>query len=231
MAAPTSLTTATPTPLPSPPPDFNSSPAWQLPGWFEPVIVVTILFGACYFTRRRRFSLLRSSRKRSSLLDDDSGAGLLSDSDLSGTSTPELSDLEDDDETDFVSFGTLKNPPKRRNCCGMAIHTPNTSRFKHNFHSRIMQKFPFLLEMFYWVLTYALYRLTHVFAQAHFSESIWDVAQENGLRVLWAEQFSWARFAFPIQEIEVQKWFMANHGTFLTVLNKFYALVHIPGGV
>lgn len=94
-----------------------------------------------------------------------------------------------------------------------------------------MQKFPFLLEMFYWILTYAIYRLTHVFAQAHFSESIWDVAQENGLRVLNVEQFSWARFAFPIQEIEVQRWFLKNHGTFLTVLNKFYALVHIPGGV
>lgn len=31
---------------------------------------------------------------------------------------------------------------------------PNNSRFRHSFQSRTLQRFPFLLEIFYWDLTY-----------------------------------------------------------------------------
>lgn len=191
-------------------------------------LVACLLFGACYFTRRRRFSVLRP-RKYRSILDDESVTsenGLLSgDSD---SSSRESSDREDSG-SEYIS--TLKNPRKQRSCCGVPVTTPNTARFKDNWHSRVLYKFPFLLEMFYWVLTYIIYRFTHIFAQAYFSKSIWDVAQENGLRILAFEQFSPFRFAFPVLEIEVQNWFLNNHPLFLTVLNKFYALIHIPGTV
>jgi hypothetical protein len=38
-------------------------------------------------------------------------------------------------------------------------------------------------------------------------------------------------FLWPIRELEVQQWFMHGHQTFLTVLNRSYALIHIPGTV
>ncbi|KAI5814443.1 PAP2 superfamily-domain-containing protein [Pyronema omphalodes] len=85
--------------------------------------------------------------------------------------------------------------------------------------------------MFYWILTYFLYRLTHVFSQAMFSDSIWDTAESNALKILYLEQFTPLRFFFPIQEISVQKYFLSSHPTLLTILNKAYALIHIPGTV
>lgn len=195
-------------------------------------VVACILFGACYFTRRRRYSVFGGVRKRISILDDDSVSSrnaLLSGSDTE-LSSRESSDGEDDDSY-YSDISTLKNPPKRRSCCGITFWTPNTSRFKDNWHSRVLHKFPFLLEMFYWVITYIIYRLTHIFAQLYFEKSIWDVAQANGLRILAFEQFSPFRFAFPVMEIQVQNWFLQNHPLFLTILNKFYALIHIPGSV
>jgi hypothetical protein len=87
------------------------------------------------------------------------------------------------------------------------------------------------MEMFYWILTYAIYRASHILSQEMFSDDIWDTAQANGLSVLAAEQFTPLRFLLPIQEITVQKWFMNGHEGLLTFLNKAYALIHIPGSV
>jgi len=114
---------------------------------------------------------------------------------------------------------------------GALITTPNTSRFKRHFHSRILHKFPFLMEMFYWVLTYASYQISRFAAQALASKDIWELAKANGLKVLWVEQFSFLRFLFPVEELEVQRWFMNDHETLLTVLNRVYALIHIPGSI
>lgn len=95
-----------------------------------------------------------------------------------------------------------------------------------------MQKFPFLMEMFYWIITYGFYRCTSLTSQALFSKTgIWDVAQDHGLSILEFEQDSWASFLWPVHERDVQQWFMHGHQTFLTVLNRSYALIHIPGTV
>lgn len=85
--------------------------------------------------------------------------------------------------------------------------------------------------MFYWIITYLFYRLTKVLSQKIFSESIWKVAEDHGLAVLQFEQFSWLSFLFPLKEHDVQQWFMHGHQTALTVLNRAYALIHIPGTV
>jgi hypothetical protein len=136
------------------------------------------------------------------------------------------------DDDSYDSLTTVKNPPKKRHCCGAVIYTPNSSRFSEHFHSKIMQKYPFLMEMFYWVITYLFYRSTKMASQAIFSQTgIWDVAQDHALAILEFEQFSWLSFLWPVRENEVQQWFMHGHQTFLTVLNRSYALIHIPGTV
>lgn len=109
--------------------------------------------------------------------------------------------------------------------------TPNSSQFARNCHSRALYKFPFLVEIFYWIITFAIYRMTHILSQEIFSDDIWDTAQMNGLHVLAVEQFTPLRFLLPVQEIEVQRWFMDGHHGLLTFLNRFYALIHIPGTV
>jgi hypothetical protein len=86
--------------------------------------------------------------------------------------------------------------------------------------------------MFYWVINYAFYRMTAVMSARIFAgRGIWDVAQEHGISVLEAEEFGFFSFLFPTREVDVQQWFMHGHQDALTVLNKCYALVHIPGTV
>ena len=192
-------------------------------------MVASILVGSMIITRRRGIRLLGGKWNKNGLLDADldddsarSSDDLLAQEYMLGTSSSWSED----------SMSTMKNPPKKRSCCGAVIYTPNSSRFSNHFHSRIMQKFPFLMEMFYWIITYAFYRCTSVMSQALFSKTgIWDIAQDHGLAILEFEQFSWLSFIWPVHERDVQQWFMHGHQTFLTVLNRSYALIHIPGTV
>lgn len=85
--------------------------------------------------------------------------------------------------------------------------------------------------MFYWIITYQFYRLTKILSQMIFSKSVWDVAQTHGLEVLDFQEFGWLSFLFPWKELDVQQWFMHGHQTALNVLNRAYALIHIPGTV
>ncbi|KAG9233949.1 hypothetical protein BJ875DRAFT_28395 [Amylocarpus encephaloides] len=206
-------------------PEWNSAPAWKLPGWAEPIMVASILVGAMIINRRRGYRIFQRNTQYN-LSNDDTDSTRSSDDLLARDYMID----SDADSTEYMS--TMKNPPKKRRLCGIILYTPNTSRFADHFHSRIMQRFPFLMEMFYWIITYAFYRCTSVLSNALFSETgIWDVAQDHGLAVLEFEQFSWLSFLWPVHERDVQQWFMHGHQTFLTVLNRSYALIHIPGTV
>jgi hypothetical protein len=209
-------------------PDWSSAPAWKLPGWAEPVMVASLLIGAMILTRRRNFRLF-GRRPEYGLLDEEPDSARSSD-DYLAREYMMASDSADDSSQD--SLTAMKNPPRRRECCGISFFTPNTTRFADNLHSRIMQKYPFLMEMFYWIVTYALYRCTKIMSEALFSETgVWDNAEAHGLAILEFEQFSWLSFLWPVHERDVQQWFMHGHQTFLTVLNRSYALIHIPGTV
>ncbi|KAK2771109.1 hypothetical protein FQN53_005211 [Emmonsiellopsis sp. PD_33] len=203
-------------------PEWNSEPMFQLPSWGEPLIVFIILFASMVATRRRGLNIFQgNNRKSPSILDRCDYA-------QSDEALLAYSYADGDDATETIATSTMQ----QRNCCGRVIKTPNTSIFAGRLQSRIMQKFPFLVEMFYWIITYFFYRMTKVISQAAFSKTgIWDVAQQNGIRVLEIEESSWLRFLFPWTEHDVQYWFMNGHQTALTILNRFYALVHIPGTV
>ncbi|TKA71764.1 hypothetical protein B0A49_02630 [Cryomyces minteri] len=190
---------------PSGPLLWDSKPAWKLPGWAEPLMVSAILFGAMFTTRRRGYRILPShpGQRRSHLdIEPDSAR-----------SSDELLACDPETEAD-CSLATAKQLPKQRSCRGLVVYTPNTYRFKDNLHSRLLQRFPFLVEMFYWIITYAFYRMTRIASQQVFAKTgIWEVAQAHGVSVLEAEEFSWLGFLFPIRERDI------------------YALMHIPGTV
>lgn len=203
-------------------PEWNSHPAWKLPGWAEPLMVATILFGAMFMTRRRNFRIFDKSSSQSGILDR---------SDTQGSSDHLLS-YEDIDGDEYDEVSTAKFPPKIRRTCCCTVATPNTSRFRNNIHSRLLQRFPFLNEMLYWIINYAFYRMTSIMSQKIFAKSgIWNVSQNHGIAVLEAEEYGPLSFLFPIRERDVQQWFMHGHQDALTVLNKCYALIHIPGTV
>ncbi|KAF1948457.1 hypothetical protein CC80DRAFT_498116 [Byssothecium circinans] len=199
---------------------WNSKPAWKLPGWVEPLVVASILFGFMYLTRRQNYRIFGASRD--SYLDRPDSNG----------SSDNLLAPSSDEDSEYESVSTTKDPPKLRRCCCCVLALPNTSRFRNHFHSRILQKFPFLIEMFYWIINYAFYRMTSILSQKLFAETgIWGVAQDHGIAVLEAEEYGWLSFLFPIREREVQQWFMHGHQNALSTLNRAYALIHIPGTV
>lgn len=176
-------------------------------------------------TRRRGVSILvnRKSHYYDSFLDEPDSA----------TTTDDLLWYDTQHDIDPQSpLGVSKHRSKQRNCCGLTMVSPNSSRFSLYLQSRILQKFPFLVEVFYWIITYLFYRLTKVVSQEIFSKiGIWDVAQDHGLAVLEFEQFGWLSILFPVTEHDFQQRFMHGHQTALTVLNRAYALIHIPGTV
>jgi len=172
-----------------------------------------------FVTRRRDYPIVPKRKKYyNSLLDDPSAA----------TPPDDLLWRNDDAQEPLASS---KHPKKRRTCCGIVFHTSNTSRFAEHIHSRILQKFPFLIEMFYWIITYLFYRMTKVISQRMFSEEIWQIAEDHGLQILEFEEFGPLKFVFLWREHHVQTWFMSAHQTALTILNRAYALIHIPGTV
>jgi hypothetical protein len=74
--------------------------------------------------------------------------------------------------------------------------------------------------------------MTSITSQRIFgATNIWEVAQDHGIAVLEAEQFSRLSFLYPIKERNVQQWFINGHQDALTFLNRTYALIHIPGTV
>ena len=134
-----------------------------------------------------------------------------------------------EDKQDYMT--ATNHPSKKQTLLGFTFETPNTFRFKNNTHSRMLQRFPFLLEMFYWVINYCFYRMTAILSQKIFSgRGIWEVAESHGLAVLEIERRGFLSYLFP-RELDIQQWFIHNHQGALSVLNKVYALIHIPGTV
>lgn len=185
------------------------------------------MIGSVALNRRRGFRIFESARGRSPT------RSLLPHNNSQDVSPDGFTDSDSYTSGDSDVFISTKYPPKKRNCCGMVVRTPNSSRFADNVHSRILAKFPFLIEMFYWALNFLFYALTKAIAQLTFSgyDGLWQLAQDHGVLILDIEHKSWLRFLFPIQESAFQAWFLNGHLTAITFLNRIYSLVHIPGTV
>ncbi|KAI0424040.1 integral membrane protein [Xylaria sp. FL1042] len=193
--------------------------------WMEPVVIVVVLLTAMYVTRRKNYSIFRRSPEESarSLLSPESQRSSSSD-----WERPE----------DLPSL----HPPKTRRIFGRwTVRTPNSSRFARHFHSRILQKFPFLVEMFYWAIALVLYRGT-ILITSHWyggSQGLWDIAQGHGTSILefeaWITGMSGVTNNTRFVEWRIQQWFLTGanlgdwRGSALQFLNRAYALIHIPG--
>lgn len=184
-------------------------------------IVVSIMISSLVFNRRRNYKITGRGSSTTRLLPES----------IHDDHSPDQSSGEDEGGLDAGP----KYPSKRRDCCFSVIETPNSSRFANNFHSRVLQKFPFLIEMFYWALNYAAYSCTKAFAAILYATSdadngVTQLAQDHGIAILQIEHESIFKIFFPIHEADFQAFFL-NHQTALTFVNRLYSLVHIPGTV
>ncbi|KAL8408600.1 hypothetical protein RB594_007152 [Gaeumannomyces avenae] len=125
------------------------------------------------------------------------------------------------------------------------VPTPNSSRFADYWHSRMLQKFPFLVEIFYWILTYIFYSMTDFLSRVWYggANGLWSVAQDHGIFLLELEAALLGKEAATAvgtqswMERRLQQWYLAGanagdwRGVWLTMLNRSYALLHLPGTV
>ncbi|KAJ5562103.1 hypothetical protein N7535_003439 [Penicillium sp. DV-2018c] len=174
--------------------------------WMEPIVVVGIMVGSLIVNRRRDFS--RSANEEQARFGD---YALLEEGDAQLAN-----ELQSKSETVF----------------GLRIKTRDSSRWAHHFHSRILQKFPFLVEMFYWAMNYLFYSVTKSTAQwlSPAQVGVVQVARDHAIDILHFEHET-ASWVFPIQESDFQSFFIQNHPSILTMFNRIYSLIHIPGTV
>ncbi|CAK7218134.1 hypothetical protein SCUCBS95973_003387 [Sporothrix curviconia] len=134
--------------------------------------------------------------------------------------------------------------PKHRRLFGSwIVRTPNSSRFADHFHSRVFTKFPFLVEVFYWAISFYFYRLTGVMTQKKYggASGLWDIALGHGVGILEMESRLLGFSALPGKarwaEYRIQQWYLTGadggdfRGLWLTILDRGYSLIHIPGTV
>ncbi|KAI0486684.1 integral membrane protein [Xylaria cf. heliscus] len=212
----------------------NGGPSWRdraewkqqvWSRWMEPMVIVIVLLTAMYVTRRKNYSIFHRS-------SDESARSLLS---------PESQRSSGSDWERPEDLATL-HPPKTRRIFGRwTVRTPNSSRFARHLHSRILQKFPFLVEMFYWAIALVVYRGT-ILITSHWyggSQGLWDIAQGHGTSILELEARITGMSSITnntrFVEWRIQQWFLTGaalgdwRGTALAFLNRAYALIHIPG--
>lgn len=187
-------------------------------------MIVGIMVGACYVNRLRNYPIIPR---------DKSDQGLLGLDKLDPRDEEDLLSDDSDEQQPLTHFpessGSTEHAPKKRSCCGTVIQTPNSSRYANHLHSRFIQKFPFLVEMFYWAVNLLFYVSVKKGSELIFStDGVWETAEKHGIAVLELEHNSIFSFLFPLREVDVQQFFRLEHQTMLTILNRAYSLIHIP---
>lgn len=122
--------------------------------FLEPLVVVSLLFGGAFFNRNKDFNIRNRglgewTRTKSDDLVLIKRVGIASyrrsSSETSGSSSPTLTSFE---------HPTLRRRKLRLFGCQKIVTSPNTVVFKDRFLSRVLQKYPFLVEAWYWALLY-----------------------------------------------------------------------------
>jgi hypothetical protein len=105
------------------------------------------------------------------------------------------------------------------------VTSPNTAVFRNRFLSRVLFKFPFLAEAWYWALIYWVYQLGRAFTALTIVQGTVHVARKHALQLIEVEK-RWHIFC----ELPIQRFFM-SYPTLMTGINWLYSFIHIPGTI
>jgi len=116
-------------------------------------------------------------------------------------------------------------PP--RPTCSDTKSLPEESQFRNNVTSRFMAYFPFLLEIWYWNLTYWVYQLSRALSSYYVrgNQAVLDRARQHALSILFLEK----HLGVDI-ELQLQKYILRNIPGLMPILTKVYH-AHIIVGV
>ncbi|EIW71429.1 hypothetical protein TREMEDRAFT_37809 [Tremella mesenterica DSM 1558] len=105
------------------------------------------------------------------------------------------------------------------------LRVPDNSRFRMNLGSRVLGMFPFLMEVWYWLLTYWTYQIARAMQALTMGPKTTELAEKHSKLILHAE-----KFLHIAVERGLQRWVM-KHEILLFFFNKTYAMVHIPATI
>ncbi|CAG8113527.1 unnamed protein product [Penicillium salamii] len=182
----------------------------------EPLVVIVLLFGGTWINRvvspnpRRKSNLPRAASSDSL----ESGYSTSTKDGLLGSRTP--SPLPDE-----------KWHKRQIGLLGFKweVTSPNTAVFQDRILSRLLRKFPFLVECWYWALVYWTYQLGRAFTAVTLKDDTVDVARRHALQLINVEMKLGVFW-----EILIQKSFL-RHPTQMVWINWIYSFIHIPGTI
>lgn len=193
-----------------------------LGAYLEPLVVVTLLFGGAWINRSRDGTASRQPTRWQAVYDpfnkDEEGLDINqarltpSKRSLSPSLLPSQESTWRDRELRFLGYTRI-------------VHTPNTAVFRTRFLSRVLQKFPFLAEAWYWALIYWVYQLGRAFTAVTIVEGTVHVARKHALQLIEIEK-RWNIF----WEIPIQRVFM-SYPLLMRWINWLYSFIHIPGTI
>ncbi len=213
----------------------------------EPLVVVVLLFGGVYVNRNTAYKLRAPHGRRWNKRVTDEAWEFDSDDSASPVSR------NDSAERGLVSPRVTQEEPRwRRREVGIGnvrlqVASPNTRVFRDYYLSRLLVKFPFLVEVWYWALIYwvrpgfsgsrgsqleltknghdQVYQLGRAFTALTLVEGTVNVARHHALQLVHLEerlQIFW--------EPAIQRAFL-EHDVAMRWINRIYSFIHIPGAI
>ncbi|GFF57243.1 hypothetical protein CNMCM6936_004429 [Aspergillus lentulus] len=192
----------------------------------EPLVVIVLLFGGTWINRSTAaFSSVRRVRRSST-----STRACSPDSLESGLSSPTAKDALLNSRSPSPTLVQLDDARWRKRQIRILSYTfevksPDTTVFQDRLLSRLLRKFPFLVECWYWALVYWTYQLGRAFTAVTLQEGTVDVARKHALQIIQIEKslrIFW--------EISIQRFFL-RHSQLMSVINWVYSFIHIPGTI
>ncbi|KAF1943752.1 integral membrane protein [Clathrospora elynae] len=188
--------------------------------FIEPLVVVSLLFGGTWINRNTEYRLLNRPRVYQTSPRSSSPAPSASFDSRWSSPSSSVSLLTHVDEEPKWRKREVRILGLRKD-----VMSPNTRRFQGYLLSRVLKKFPFLVEAWYWALIYWVYQLGRAFSAVTMLEGTITVARRHALQLINIEQSLHIFF-----ELDVQAWFLA-HPFLLHWTNRIYSFIHIPGTI
>jgi hypothetical protein len=124
---------------------------------------------------------------------------------------------------------TVPSPWRRRDLHLLNLHTtipsPNTKPLQTTLPSRILHKFPYIIEIIYWALIYSVYQMGRAFIAVRLSIRTAYVARAHALQIIRLEKHLGLFIEQPIQA-----WFL-QFPSAIALLNKIYSFIHLPATI
>ncbi|CAK3978739.1 Hypothetical predicted protein [Lecanosticta acicola] len=181
----------------------------------EPLVVAALFFGGAWINRERNSSssaLTRAKHKRDDNIEFDPSSPPIEDGLLTPRAPPP-GHLHQDcgwRSRRIGLFGWQKDVP-----------SPDTSQFSYRPLSRVLYNFPFLVEVWYCLLTDWIYQL----GRALLVEGTVHTARKHALQLIQVEK------ALRIfREPAIQR-YLLQYPTTMHWINCIYSLIHIPGTI